>query len=62
MTNLETILDRATDVLGTRDRADDWVDKQSATLGSSPRALSESDEGTKSVLLHLKTISQHSHQ
>lgn len=60
MTNLDQIIDKATDILGSEDRALDWVDKVSATLGSAPRGLSESQEGTEAVLLHLNTISRHS--
>jgi uncharacterized protein (DUF2384 family) len=60
MTNLEQIIDKATDVLGDEARALDWVDKMSATLGASPRDLSSTKEGTGKVLLHLAGISRHS--
>ena len=62
MTNLELIIDKATDILGTKEKALDWIDHMSATLGSTPRQLSETDKGTMRVLLHLSTISRHSFQ
>lgn len=58
--NLQSIIDKATDVLGTLERAMDWIDHASATLGGTPRALSSTDEGTRKVLIHLGTISRHS--
>lgn len=58
--NLQSIIDKAIDVLGTKDRALDWIDHTSATLGGTPRVLSSTDEGTKKVLIHLGTISRHS--
>jgi uncharacterized protein (DUF2384 family) len=59
MTNLEKIIDQATEILGDRDRALDWIEKKSATLGASPRRLSETAHGTNKVLLHLANISRH---
>lgn len=55
--NLQKIIDTANDVLG-EDHVEDWLDKTSGTLGNSPRALSESDEGTNKVLAHLAGISR----
>lgn len=60
MGNLEQIIDKATDVLGSRERAEEWIEKSSATLGGRPRDLAATDEGTKAVLLHLAAISRHS--
>jgi len=57
--NLDRILERATDVLGSAQAAGEWVDKRSATLGATPRELSASTEGTDRVLLHLNGISRH---
>jgi uncharacterized protein (DUF2384 family) len=59
--NIMRIIDKATDVLGTSDRAIDWLDHMSGTLNDTPRALAETDEGTARVLLHLGGISRHSH-
>ena len=59
MTNIDIILDRATEILGTPERAADWIEKVSATLGGSPRELAETNEGTDQVLLHLAGISRH---
>lgn len=58
--NLNRILEKAADILGDRDKATDWIDHVSATLGDTPRNLSDSEEGTKKVLLHLVGISRHS--
>lgn len=58
--NLQKIHDKAVDVLGSNERATDWIDHNSATLGGTPRVLSETDEGTNQVLLHLGQISRHS--
>ncbi len=58
--NITRILEKATDVLGTHERALDWVDHMSATLGGTPRELAETKEGTTAVLLHLGAISRHS--
>lgn len=60
MTNLEKIIDMATDVLGDDAKAEEWVDHTSATLGGTPRDLSETQEGTDKVLRHLGDISRHS--
>lgn len=58
--NIERIIDVATDVFGSSDRANEWVDKMSATLGASPRELSSTEEGMNAVLLHLAGISRNS--
>ncbi len=60
MNDIERIIERAAEVLGGEDRAQDWVDHQSATLGGTPRQLAETPEGTKAVILHLNGISRHS--
>lgn len=57
--NLQKIIDKATDVLGDEAKAIDWIDHTSATLGATPRQLSETQEGTDRVLLHLGGISRH---
>lgn len=61
VSNIERIIEQATDVLGTRERAEDWIDQFSATLEAKPRDLADTDEGTETVLLHLAGISRHSH-
>lgn len=58
--NIERILDKAADVLGSRDRAEAWLDKRSATLKGTPRELAGTDDGARAVLLHLARISRHS--
>lgn len=59
-TNLERIIEKAADVLGSEEKALDWIDHKSATLGDTPRRLSATDEGTNRVLFHLAGISRHS--
>lgn len=59
---LNMILDKAEDVLGSRDKALDWVDHVSTTLGATPRALSATEAGTYRVMVHLGSISRHSFQ
>lgn len=58
--NILKIVDKAVDVLGTHERAIDWMDHMSRTLGDTPRNLAVSDEGTAAVMLHLGSISRHS--
>lgn len=62
MNDIERILDKAADVLGSRSQAEEWIDKRSATLGATPRELARDADGTRRVLLHLAGISRHSHQ
>lgn len=59
MDNITRIIEQATDVLGDEDKARDWIDQVSATLGGTPRELATTDEGTTKVLLHLAGISRH---
>ena len=56
---LSVIIDRATEIFGSRAAALDWIDKRSATLGGSPRELAETVDGQQKVLLHLAGISRH---
>lgn len=58
--NIIKIIDKATDVLGNNERAIEWIDHMSATLGDTPRNLARTDAGTDAVLLHLAGISRHS--
>lgn len=60
MDNIARILDRATDVLGDHERAVEWIDHMSGTLGGTPRNVAATDEGTDAVMLHLAGISRHS--
>lgn len=57
-TNLEVIIDRATDVFGSKEKALDWVDQTSETLGDYPRRMSFTSRGTTTVLAHLRSIEQ----
>jgi uncharacterized protein (DUF2384 family) len=58
---LEAIKEKATEVLGTIEKAVDWMEKFSNTLGSAPRDLVHTAEATAQVLIHLGSISRHSH-
>jgi uncharacterized protein (DUF2384 family) len=52
----ETALNRAIDVLGDENRAKDWLEKMSSTLGSSPKELLSDQDGLNRVLRHLRSI------
>ena len=60
-TRLKHIEEKATEVLGDAEKAVDWIEKFSSTLGAAPRDLVDSAENTARVLLHLGTISRHTH-
>ena len=59
LSDYDTAFARATEVLGCEDRARDWMEKKSGTLGDSPSVLCVDEDGTKAVLLHLNGISRH---
>lgn len=56
MNNLDIVIDRAIEVLGNEEKAKDWVEKMSSTLGDKPINLLETDEGLSRVLFHLGGI------
>ncbi len=58
---VETILDKAEDVLGSREAAVEWIDQFSGTLEDYPRRLAGTTEGTNKVLSHLSGISMMHH-
>jgi uncharacterized protein (DUF2384 family) len=58
MSNYETILDRAEEVFGNKDRAEDWMVKVSDSLGTTPSKKCVTQEGMDKVLLHLIKIEQ----
>ena len=49
-------LSRATEVFGTKERAEYWLRKMSAELGSAPEALLSTKEGYKRVIRHLHSV------
>ena len=49
-------LNRAIEVFGTRQRAEDWLEKMSAELGSAPKQLLDKKEGYDRVLRHLHSV------
>ncbi len=61
MRNIDKIINLAEDIFGSFERAKDWTEQFSLTLGDSPVNLSVSDAGTEKVLLHLAGISRHYH-
>jgi len=56
MSNYEVALDRAVEVLGDNERAIEWLDKMSHTLGSSPKELLADTEGLNKVLRHIRSV------
>ena len=56
MSYYDDALDRAMEVLGTKGRAEEWLDKMSASLGVSPRKLLDSKEGFNRVLRHIHSV------
>jgi uncharacterized protein (DUF2384 family) len=49
-------LDRATDVLGDKERAVDWLEKMSEAFGKSPKEILSDQDGLDRVLRHLHSI------
>lgn len=56
MSNYDIALARATEVLGDRERAVDWLDKMSGTLGNSPKELLSDTDGLNQVLRHIRSV------
>ena len=56
MSNYDIDLDRATEVLGDKKRAVEWLDKMSGTLGKSPRELLSDRAGLDRVLRHIRSV------
>jgi len=59
--NVEAIITKASDILGSREKAEDWIDQYSATLADYPRRMAATANGTDEVLRHLGRISHHGH-
>ena len=57
--SIAMILERGVEVIANQSAAEEWIDKRSATLGTTPRKLAASLEGRDRVLLHLNGISRH---
>ena len=49
-------LNRAIEVFGTKDRAEDWLEKMSAELGAAPKQFLETREGYERVLRHIHSV------
>ena len=56
MSYYKTALDRATDVLGDKERAVDWLEKMSDAFGKSPEEILSDQDGLDRVLRHLHSI------
>ena len=56
MSNYDVALDRAVEVLGDKERAVEWLDKMSKTLGGSPNELLSDTEGLNKVLRHIRSV------
>jgi len=52
----EEVLDRAIEVLGTKENAIDWLEKMSATLEATPKDLCSTRDGANRVLRHLHSV------
>ena len=48
--------DRAIEVFGSEERAEYWLEKMSAELGSTPKDLLSTKEGYERVLRHLHSV------
>ena len=57
---VDLVYDKAVDVLGTPEAANDWMEHASATLGGKPKDVAITEEGYHKVMLHLAGISRHS--
>ncbi len=49
-------LDRAIEVFGSKERAEYWLEKMSAELGSAPGDLLNTKEGYERVLRHIHSV------
>jgi len=49
-------LNRAIEVFGTEERAEDWLEKMSAELGSAPKQLLDTKDGFDRVLRHIHSV------
>ena len=56
----QTVMERIVEVIGTQDRADDWLDHMSNTLGAKPRDLIVTESGREDIMLHLQGIERNS--
>lgn len=49
-------IDRATEVFGTKERAEEWLEKMSSELGSAPREILDTREGFLRVMRHIHSV------
>lgn len=56
MLNSDTVHERAVEVLGSKERAVEWLETASRTLGGRPIDLLGSEEGCSKVMHHLHNI------
>ena len=56
MTYYADAMRRAIEVFGSKDRAEDWMEKMNAELGSAPNELLNTKQGNDRVLQHLHLV------
>ena len=56
MSFYKTALERATEVLGDKERAVEWLEKMSAAFEKSPKEILSDQDGLDRVLRHLHSI------
>lgn len=53
LSNEEKIRNRATEVFGSEEKAEDWLEKYSKTLGGTPKEVGKTNAGCEAVMQHL---------
>ncbi len=56
MSYYSAALDRTVEVFGSKERAEYWLEKMSAELGSAPYDLLNTKEGYERVLRHIHSV------
>ena len=56
MSFYKTALERATEVLGDKERAVEWLEKMSGAFDKSPKEILSDQDGLDRVLRHLHSI------
>jgi uncharacterized protein (DUF2384 family) len=56
MTYYSEALKRAIEVFGSKERAEDWLEKMSAELGRAPKEITATKEGYERVMRHIHSV------
>ena len=56
MRNFEIALEREIEVLGNKQKAEEWLGKMSVTLGHTPKDILSESAGLDQVLRHLHSV------